>query len=92
LAWTVILVDEVDDWFLALAKDDPASADAVEAAIDLLEREGSTLGRPVVDRIEGARVHNMKELRPKGTSILIPFALADARYDAWLAGRYGEEF
>ena len=73
MAWTVIFVDEVDDWYLALAESDPVSADAVEAAIDLLEQEGPTLGRPTVDHIDGSRIHKMKELRPKATSIRVLF-------------------
>jgi hypothetical protein len=62
--WTVILVQEVDDWFNALVRQDPESADLVAAAIDLLAETGPTLGRPLVDRIEGSSLHNMKELRP----------------------------
>jgi hypothetical protein len=62
--WTVILLDEVDEWFVALAKADPDSADQVAAAIDMLAASGPTLGRPVVDRIKGSKLQNMKELRP----------------------------
>lgn len=55
------MLDEVEDWLLALDDD---SYDQVAAAIDKLERDGPTLGRPLVDRVEGSRHHNMKELRP----------------------------
>ena len=65
--WEVILLDEVDDWFLELAVRDPDSAELVAGAVDLLEREGPSLGRPAVDRIKGSRHHNMKELRPGST-------------------------
>lgn len=61
MVWAVILVGEVEDWFLAL---ETKSAELVAAAIDNLEQHGPTLGRPLVDRIEGSRLHNMKELRP----------------------------
>ena len=64
MAWTVILVDEVADWYLELADHDPETAKLVAAAIDLLEAKGPALGRPLVDRIEGSSIHNMKELRP----------------------------
>ena len=39
-------------------------------AVDRLADAGPNLGRPLVDRIKGAGVHNMKELRPgsKGRS------------------------
>jgi len=62
--WSVVLLDEVDEWFVDLAKRDPESADLVAGAIDLLEADGPTLGRPAVDRVKGSRLHNLKELRP----------------------------
>lgn len=62
--WQVVLVDEVDEWFVRLCEEEPETADLVAAAIDMLEDHGPTLGRPLVDRIKGAGVHNMKELRP----------------------------
>jgi hypothetical protein len=62
--WDVELVDEVEVWLLALAQADPNTADQVEAAIDVLAEEGPGLGRPLVDRIKGSAVHNLKELRP----------------------------
>jgi hypothetical protein len=64
VSWTVILVQEVDDWFIELTVNSPETAELVAAAIDLLAETGPTLGRPLVDRIEGSRLHNMKELRP----------------------------
>jgi len=64
VAWTVILVDEVGDWFVALVRSDPRSAELVTAAIDQLEADGPNLGRPLVDRIEDSKIHNLKELRP----------------------------
>jgi hypothetical protein len=64
VAWTVILVDEVDDWFMALVHNDPRSAELVAAAIDLLAADGPNLGRPLVDRIEDTKIHILKELRP----------------------------
>lgn len=33
-------------------------------AIDHLAEAGPGLGRPLVDRIHGSRLHNLKELRP----------------------------
>ena len=61
VGWDVRLLREVEDGVLALDDD---SNDQVGAAIDKLESDGPTLGRPLVDRIEGSRHHNMKELRP----------------------------
>ena len=51
-------------------------------AIDLLAREGPRLGRPLVDRVKGSSLHNLKELRPAsaGTSeIRILFAFDPVR-------------
>jgi hypothetical protein len=64
MAWTVILVDEVTNWYLDLVSKEPATAELVTAAIDLLEADGPTLGRPLVDSIEGSSIRNLKELRP----------------------------
>ena len=65
--WEVLLHDDVEAWLLRLAKEDPAVADQVSAALDKLQEEGPTLGRPLVDRIHASRHHNMKELRPRAT-------------------------
>lgn len=65
--WTVVLVEEVREWYLRLARKDPQTQDLVEAAINLLEKEGPKLHRPMVDTISGSRVHNLKELRPAST-------------------------
>jgi hypothetical protein len=62
--WEVVVLDEVERWYLDLAKADSGTAELVTAAIDKLVEEGPTLGRPLVDRIKGSRRHNLKELRP----------------------------
>ncbi|HJP77154.1 MAG TPA: type II toxin-antitoxin system RelE/ParE family toxin [Pseudonocardiaceae bacterium] len=64
MAWEIELVAEVEAWFLDLCHEEPETADLVQAAIDVLEREGPTLGRPLADRITGSEIHNLKELRP----------------------------
>jgi hypothetical protein len=51
-------------WADGLAQSD---AEALLAAIRVLRDEGPNLGRPLVDRIEGSRHPNMKELRPGST-------------------------
>jgi hypothetical protein len=65
--WEVILLDPVDAWFLDLCEADPHTANRVMEAIDHLAHEGPGLGRPLVDRIHGSRLHNLKELRPGST-------------------------
>lgn len=54
----------------------------VIAALNVLQREGPSLGRPLVDTIKGARLKNLKELRPGSKSrsaIRILFAFDPAR-------------
>lgn len=62
--WEVSLHSEVEAWFLDLCRTDRVSADLVAEAIDLLAEQGPALGRPLVDRIQASKFHNMKELRP----------------------------
>lgn len=52
MAWEVSLHEEVVAWFVRLVEDEPEVADQVSAAIDKLEADGPTLGRPLVDRIK----------------------------------------
>lgn len=82
MEWEIELHEEVDRWFTFLCASDPVTADRVEEAIDTLAREGPTLGRPLVDRIKGGRLHNLKELRPASagaTEIRILFAFDPVR-------------
>jgi hypothetical protein len=82
MAWEVVLLEEVHQWFVGLLANDEGTATLVAAALDLLEQEGPVLGRPLVDRIQGSTVHNLKELRPgsRGTSeVRILFAFDPVR-------------
>jgi hypothetical protein len=63
VAWSVKVTEECAAWFTALIKDDLNSATQVAQAVALQE-EGPALGRPLVDRIQGSRIHHLKELRP----------------------------
>lgn len=64
MAWSVKVTEEYAAWFTALIKDDLASATQVAQAVAALREERPTLGRPLVDRIQGSRMHHLKELRP----------------------------
>jgi len=64
VGWKVLLDQDVDRWFLTLTHEDPRTAALIQDAIDILAREGPSLGRPLVDRIRNSQHHNMKELRP----------------------------
>lgn len=56
-----IEVGLVEEWIRSL---DPVSLQRVNAALEILEQEGPSLGRPLVDSMKGSRQKNMKELRP----------------------------
>lgn len=68
VAWELNLHPDVAKWFLALAgsnsESDRELAKVVERTIDQLEEHGPSLGRPLADKIQHARHHGMKELRP----------------------------
>jgi hypothetical protein len=57
-------------WYKALPQE---QANAITARINLVERVGSTLGRPTVDRIHGAPDHKLKELRFRTMRVLFAF-------------------
>lgn len=59
-----MLLQPVEDWFLALCSSDPPTAELIERAIDRLAAVGPTLGRPLVDTLTGSTLPNLKELRP----------------------------
>ena len=83
MSWDVTLLEEVEAWYFSLNDDAIA---AVSGAIDLLELEGPTLGRPTVDKVKGSKFHSMKELRPAGTSIRILFIFDPGRQAILLLG------
>jgi hypothetical protein len=68
VAWSVKVTEEYAAWFTALIKDDLASAVQVAQAVTALREEGPALGRPLVDRIKGSRIHHLKELRPSSAA------------------------
>lgn len=83
MAWDVYFTAVAEEWILALDKDDYT---AMLAAIELLEERGPALGRPAVDRIEGSRHHNMKELRSFGGYLRALFAFDPKRRAIVLLG------
>jgi hypothetical protein len=66
------------------------TADGVADAIDQLALEGPDARRPLADRVQGSRFHNMKELRPPSsgrTEIRLLFAFDPTRERfSWLRG------
>lgn len=71
--WKVVLLEEIDAWFLELVRAADPVAEHVHAAIELLARSGPSLGRPVVDSIKGSALHNLKELRASNVRVLFVF-------------------
>jgi len=83
LPWDVYFTAVAEEWILNLGDDDYR---AMIAAIELLEEHGPALGRPAVDRIEGSRHHNMKELRSFGGHLRALFAFDPKRRAIVLLG------
>jgi hypothetical protein len=89
VAWSVKVTEEYAAWFTALIRDDLVSATQVAQAVAALREEGPTLGRPLVDRIQGSRIHHLKELRPGSggrSEIRVLFAFDPARAALLLLG------
>ena len=51
----------IEPW---LDKQDIETVAHIFAALEILQREGPSLGRPLVDTLVGPRLGNLKELRP----------------------------
>jgi len=62
--WEILVTDECLAWFHTV---DHSSQALITDAIDRLAMSGPSLGRPLVDRIKGSELHNLKELRPAST-------------------------
>ncbi|MEV7774198.1 type II toxin-antitoxin system RelE/ParE family toxin [Kitasatospora sp. NPDC086791] len=94
--WEITLFDSVNDWFLDICRKDPDTANQIADAIMMLARRGPLLGRPLVDRIHGSRLHNLKELRPgsAGRSEIRMLFVFDAEREAIIlvAGDKGGEW
>lgn len=58
----------------------------MQAGVELLERLGPGLGRPFVDTLEGSRLTNLKELRPRGGHLRVLFVFDPRRTAILLLG------
>jgi hypothetical protein len=83
VSWDVYFTELAEHWLLDLDEDD---YEAIMASIELLEENGPALGRSAVDRIEGSRHHNMKELRSFGGNLRALFAFDPKRRAIVLLG------
>ncbi|MFF8441379.1 type II toxin-antitoxin system RelE/ParE family toxin [Streptomyces californicus] len=64
MPYKVIVVEPARSWLHQLRRRDRDTLLQVTAAINVLQREGPALGRPLVDRVVGSALPNLKELRP----------------------------
>jgi len=71
MSWEILIHPEVAHWLEGLPQE---SYEKVIMTLEALSHAGPTLGRPQVDRIHNSRLHNLKELRPLGTTYRILFA------------------
>lgn len=86
VTWEVEFDPACEEWADSL---DQADAEALLAAVSVLRDQGPTLGRPLVDTINGSRHNNMKELRPGSTGrseIRVLFAFDRVRRAILLVG------
>jgi hypothetical protein len=66
--WLLVLHPEVRDWLHEIRKVDRVTASLIGQAIQhVIGGRGPDEGRPLVDRVHGSRLHNLKELRPAST-------------------------
>ena len=58
--WTVITTDLFNEW---LEQQDESTQEKVLAALVILQQQGPSLGRPLVDTVYNSKFTNMKALR-----------------------------
>ena len=68
--WDVEYTEEFGAWWEDL---EPDHQERLTAAVELLEKLGPSLGRPLVDTLKGSKHPNMKELRPGTVRVLFAF-------------------
>jgi hypothetical protein len=74
--WEIEVTNEFLEWWQDL---EVAQQEALTDRIELLGERGPDLGRPVVDRINASRHHNMKELRASNGGALRVLFMFDPR-------------
>lgn len=63
--WAIRTTSDVREWLRSLRQTDIETYRSVNVAIDILAETGPTLGRPLVDTLQGSNMSNLKELRPR---------------------------
>jgi hypothetical protein len=70
MSWRIVVTDEFTAWFQSQDQD---TQDDIQAALELLAEQGPELKRPVVGKIEGSNLKNMKEVCVGTVRILFAF-------------------
>lgn len=85
MKWDIQDHPKYTDWFDSLSK---ALQDKILIILEILEKEGPSLGRPHADTLEGSKYSNMKELRIQhgGNPCRILFAFDPERQGILLLG------
>ncbi|MFJ6615224.1 type II toxin-antitoxin system RelE/ParE family toxin [Streptomyces sp. NPDC091289] len=89
MQYRIVVVEPARSWLHQLRQHDRDTLIQVTAAINVLQREGPALGRPLVDRIVGSSLPNLKELRPgssRASEVRILFVFDPARNAVILVG------
>ena len=82
MRWKIERMDEFEEWWETLSELQQSEA---LSAIEVLEEEGPSTGRPFADSLKGSRHSNMKELRATRT-VRIFFAFDPRRVAILLIG------
>jgi len=68
--WEVEFTDRFEKWWNELSEEEQ---EEIDARVEVLERRGPGLGRPLVDAIGSSRYPHLKELRAGSIRILFAF-------------------
>jgi hypothetical protein len=91
VSWKIESSAEFDKWAARLPE---VEQDRLDALTEILQEQGPSLGRPLVDTVRGSKHPNMKELRrgtirvlfafdPKRTAVLLVGGDKRGQWQAW---------
>ncbi|MGH8999670.1 MAG: type II toxin-antitoxin system RelE/ParE family toxin [Acidimicrobiia bacterium] len=84
MGWEIVYSENFTGWWDDLTAE---QQEALTGRILLLQERGPDLGRPVVERIQGSRYQNMKELRAsKDGALRVLFIFDPRRRAVFLVG------
>jgi hypothetical protein len=83
--WEIVLHKHFESWFFEQLED---LQDSIAMVFEILESEGTSLGRPYVDTLKGSSLPNLKELRVqhKGAPYRLLFIFDPLRQAVVLVG------